>query len=64
MKNERVFIISTGVGVIRAYDSLKMMCGRAQLGKPDRITSTNLRKYMATITQVNFEIVKLTFCVS
>lgn len=40
------------MGAIRAYDSLKTLCGEIVLKKPDRITSVNLRKYMATVSQV------------
>jgi len=42
----------TDDGVIRAYDALAKACKEACLQAPERITSTNLRKYMATITQV------------
>ncbi len=38
--------------VFRAYDSLKKMALRSGLKYPERITSTNLRKYMATLCQV------------
>ncbi|XP_021353744.1 uncharacterized protein LOC110450516 [Mizuhopecten yessoensis] len=41
-----------GHGVVRAYDALSKACKAADLKAPERITSTNLRKYMATITQV------------
>ena len=38
--------------VIRAYYALSKAAQNAGLDMPDRITSTSLRKYMATITQV------------
>ena len=41
-----------GNGVIRAYDSLKTVCAEVDLLKPEKITSVNLRKYTATISQV------------
>ena len=48
-----IFFLQSGEGVIRAYDSLRTMCQEAQLTAPHRITSTNLRKYMATVTQAS-----------
>ncbi|XP_055956953.1 uncharacterized protein LOC126821491 [Patella vulgata] len=39
-------------GVIRAYNCLAKACSKAPLSSPELITSTTLRKYMATITQV------------
>lgn len=44
-----------GIGVIRAYDSLKIMCQEVTLQKPEKLTSVNLRKYTATISQARFE---------
>ena len=41
-----------GEGILWAYDSLKKACQLANLSEPTRITSTSLRKYMATVTQV------------
>jgi len=38
--------------VMRAYDCLAYECSQVKLSSPGRITSTNLRKYMATVTQV------------
>lgn len=46
--------------VIRAYDALVVACNKAKLHDPTRITSTTLRKYMATITQVWRYIIDLT----
>lgn len=42
--------------MIRAYDSLSKVASRANLNAPEQITSTKLRKYMATITQVGIEL--------
>jgi hypothetical protein len=39
-------------GVIRAYDALVTITSRANLKFPSLIRSTNMRKYMATMTQV------------
>ena len=41
-------------GVVRGYDALKSACDEcsADLIYPQRITTTSLRKYCATITQV------------
>ena len=41
----------SGIGVIRAYDSLKKLCSEVALQKPEKLTSVNLRKYTATISQ-------------
>ena len=38
-------------GVIRAYDSVKAVASKACLDEPWRITSVNLRKFMATMVQ-------------
>lgn len=46
------YFFCVGLGVLRAYDSLKFCCGQVSLKNPDRITSVNLRKYTATIAQV------------
>ena len=37
---------------VRIYDAIRNFAHQAWLQAPDRITSTNLRKYMATIIQV------------
>lgn len=47
-----MYWLRTGTGVIRAYDSLKACCDEANLQIADRITSINLRKYFATMSQV------------
>lgn len=47
-------MISGGLGVVRAYDSLSTLASEADLQKPEKITSTNLRKYCATVTQVQY----------
>ncbi|XP_033759137.1 glutamic acid-rich protein-like [Pecten maximus] len=49
--NNYVFA-NTGDGVMRAYDSLKAICGELSLGAPDRITSVSMRKYIVTLSQV------------
>lgn len=52
-----VFMYSGGLGVVRCYESLSAVCGRAGLEQPQKITSVNLRKYMATVTQVKLKLV-------
>ena len=42
----------TAAGVIRGYMSLYDLSREAALEYPERVTSTNLRKYFATLTQV------------
>ncbi|XP_069114279.1 uncharacterized protein [Argopecten irradians] len=49
--NNYVFA-NTGDGVIRAYDSLKSICGELSLSAPEQITSVTMRKYIATLSQV------------
>ena len=39
-------------GVIRGYNALNELTREAGLEYPERVTSTNLRKYFATLTQV------------
>ena len=39
--------------VIKGYNSLRAISAEAGLKCPERITSTKLRKYMATVSQVN-----------
>ena len=41
-----------GQSIVWAYDSLKKATLAADLQNPAAMTSTNLRKYMATVTQV------------
>jgi hypothetical protein len=48
-----IFAISAGNGVIRGYTCLGTCCEKAGLGKPEKVTSVSLRKYMATVTQVH-----------
>lgn len=40
------------LGAVRAYDSLKKICKELKLKQPEQITSVNMRKYTATISQV------------
>ncbi|XP_014669800.1 PREDICTED: uncharacterized protein LOC106810847 [Priapulus caudatus] len=42
---------STGAGVIRGYDAVGATTEAAGLEKPERIRSSNMRKYIATMTQ-------------
>ena len=41
-----------GGGVIRGYTAVNMAAENAGLVDPTSLTATNLRKYMATVTQV------------
>ncbi|XP_030843815.1 uncharacterized protein LOC115924951 isoform X2 [Strongylocentrotus purpuratus] len=41
-----------GQSTMRAYDAMGRTCQRASLETPERMTSVNLRKYMATLVQV------------
>jgi hypothetical protein len=41
---------------IRAYDSLQKVCQTCGLDRPQDITSTNMRKYMATLAQVLYKL--------
>ena len=45
--------VFVGLGVLRAYESLKCYCKKCDLRSPDKITSINMRKYTATIAQVS-----------
>jgi hypothetical protein len=51
LRNTHLLIL--GNGTYRAYDALKRACMEAEVTCPDRITSVNLRKYFATMTQVS-----------
>ena len=46
------FILGKRSSVVRGYEALAKQCQLAALKAPERVTSTNLRKYMATLTQV------------
>lgn len=46
-------VVKPGGGVFRAYDAIKSVSERAQLKLPSLIRTTNMRKYMATMLQVN-----------
>ena len=54
------FIKSTclkiGDGVVRGYDAVALVTSESDLEHPERMHSTNMRKYMATMTQVYEEI--------
>ncbi|CAG2245278.1 unnamed protein product [Mytilus edulis] len=43
---------STGDGPLRSYDSMKNVCEKLNLKRPESITSVTLRKYTATLSQV------------
>lgn len=48
---------------MRGYDALATIADRADLKRPDCIRSSNLRKYMATMTQVGYTCLVLIFIV-
>ncbi|XP_060571742.1 uncharacterized protein LOC132729920 isoform X2 [Ruditapes philippinarum] len=53
--NRALFIVMQTThkfGPRRAYDSLNAVCSECELTRPEQLTSTNLRKYMATLCQV------------
>jgi hypothetical protein len=43
-----------GGTAISIYSAIVSVCQSADLEAPDRLTSTNVRKYMATVVQVGF----------
>lgn len=47
------FSFALVLGVVRAAESLDEVKSKAGLDCPERISATNLRKYTATIAQVN-----------
>ncbi|ESO94887.1 hypothetical protein LOTGIDRAFT_175327 [Lottia gigantea] len=51
VRGDGEFDFLQGNGVIRACDALANCCQNAALERPELLTSTSLRKYMATITQ-------------
>lgn len=51
-ENEYVFAIPNSFNSIRGHDCLKKFCIAANLKEPSLITSTNLRKYVATVIQM------------
>ncbi|KAF5304401.1 hypothetical protein FQR65_LT18870 [Abscondita terminalis] len=52
-ENPYVFAIAnTPSSHIRGHDCLKKWCNEAELNSPDLITSTELRKYVATVCQI------------
>ena len=52
--NSLSLYLKGGLGVVRGYDSVARACQAADLKKPEKITSVTLRKYMATVTQVQW----------
>ncbi|KAK6191611.1 hypothetical protein SNE40_003255 [Patella caerulea] len=53
INEKNIYLFPNSVmGVLRPYDSLKTLCGEWSLQKPEQMTSVNLRKYTATISQV------------
>ena len=47
-----MYVLGKRNAVVRGYDALAAQCQKSSLEAPRRITSTNLRKYMATVIQV------------
>ena len=45
-------IFVTAMGALRSYESLKDICLKVSLKRPQRMTSVALRKYTATLSQV------------
>ncbi|XP_052097335.1 uncharacterized protein LOC127732312 [Mytilus californianus] len=53
IKDSNKYLFATkGAGAVRSYDSIKKICSELSLTSPERITSTALRKYTATLAQV------------
>ncbi|XP_052085092.1 uncharacterized protein LOC127722235 [Mytilus californianus] len=53
IKDSKKYLFATkGAGAVRSYDSIKKICSELSLTSPERITSTALRKYTATLAQV------------
>jgi hypothetical protein len=52
--NEYVFAVNDGKSAnpLRGHDTLKNACKKVKLERPDLIRSTNLRKYVATVSQL------------
>jgi hypothetical protein len=52
--NEHVFAVNDGKSVnpLRGHDALKNACKKVKLERPDLIRSTNLRKDVATVSQL------------
>lgn len=47
---------TTENGYLKGWDALKFTTANANLVRPDLITTTNMRKYVATVSQVIFMI--------
>lgn len=52
--NQFIFAVNDGnsLNPLRGHDVIKMVCNMANLKQPELVTSTNLRKYVATISQL------------
>ena len=61
MKENLYFFLE--LSYARAYDKLKKTCDEVGLVAPVRITSVSMRKYMATLTQVNTGILSELFVI-
>jgi len=53
IRNNPYFFANSSTGHVDNWQVLKNVCTAAGLSKPHLVTSTNLRKYIATVTQVN-----------
>jgi len=51
-ENISVCIAGEAISYIRGYEALSKTASEAGLKCPSKITSVNLRKYMATVSQV------------
>lgn len=49
---ENKFVNNESLGYIRSPDALRTIVKKAEVQYSDQITSTNLRKYIATVSQV------------
>ena len=52
--NEFVFAVNDGgsTNSLRGHNVLKKSCGKVKLQQPDLVKSTNLQKYVATVSQL------------
>jgi len=53
VRDNPYFFSNSSTGHVDNWQVLKNVCTAAGLTKPHLVTSTNLRKYIATVTQVN-----------
>jgi len=56
-RNKFFFALARSLGHLRFFNVLKSVATRAKLQRPDLLTTTRMRKYLATMAQVGDQVI-------